>query len=112
MQRQNTTTNKYFTTMIDLNTVTVKSNGVRKYGAKFFSWATIECNGESISAGDPFPASVFPKYEAVYIWLIEKAKSAQVSETQFRQLFKGVKNGASLYVRYCESLEKNGIELI
>ena len=92
---------------IDIIEITVKNNDVRRYGKQFYSYASISYGDIKINDLEPFPSSNFPKYEGVSILLMRIEGLKQISEREFRQLFKGVKNGAELYSQYAFFLENN-----
>ncbi len=96
---------------IDLNTLQVIPTSRRRYGSTFYTYATANLNGQNFDLGDPFPSSNFPKYEAAMSILIklQQKEKVIVSETQFRQLFKGIKEGKEKYSMFAEKLESLGV---
>lgn len=94
--------------LIQVKTVT------RRYSNSFFTWANVEFNGEDIDMGDPYPHSVFPMCEIVFSMLAtySSTHNVSISESKFRSLFKGIKNGAVKYSVYAEKLEQLGVSLI
>lgn len=99
------------TQVIDIKEIQVKTTSVRKYGSRgysqFYAYGEVQYNNETIDCGDPFPSSRFPQYEGVYILLLRMEGEKEVSERDFRQCFKGIKNGKELYSIYAERLENN-----
>lgn len=90
---------------INLNQIEVNTYTVRRYGKSFFAYGAVKYKGQTFDAGDPFPSAKFPKYEGIVIALQKIEGTKIVSETEFRQLFKGLKDGAQKYAAYAENLE-------
>ena len=99
------------TILFNSSLLTVNTYSRRKYGNTFYSWATADYSGISYDMGDPYEAGTFPKFEAA-IHVINKLSNGNqitIIEREFRQLFKGLKNGALLYANTHECLESKGI---
>ena len=92
---------------INLIQIEINTYSVRRYGKSFFAYAEVSYNGKKYDAGDPFPSTKFPKYEGIVIALQKIEGTKLVSETEFRQLFKGLKDGAKKYSIYAENLESH-----
>lgn len=93
-------------TQVDVKSIKVKTTSVRRYNRQFFAYGEAIYNGNVIDMGDAFPSSVFPLYEAVTTVLMRIEGIKEVSEKDFRSIFKGVKNGGNLYARMAEVLEE------
>ena len=100
-------------TTITLNIAEVQVNtySTRRYGGTFYAYANATYQNNTYDMGDPFPASKFPKYEAVNTICSRLAENAQVTvkEREYRQLFKGMKDGATMYSNNAAYLESRGI---
>ena len=96
---------------LNLDNFNLVKTQVRKYGNQFYCYAYVSYEDILFDLKDPFPSSNFPKYEAVNSFLLNN-KEYTITEKDYRQLFKKLKNGKDLYVRCAEHLENNGIEFI
>jgi hypothetical protein len=94
--------------------VIVTTTSRRKYPDSFYAWGIATYKEREYDMGDPFPSSNFPRYEAVthVATSLSKDNKIQVQEKEYRALFKGIKNGATIYASYAENLEKRGVEFI
>ena len=92
--------------LIDLKSIEVKTTSRRKYGNQFFAWGEVKYKGNEVKIStDPFPSSNFPMYEGAMEVIKSIEGDKQVKEREFRQLFKGIKEGAKKYADMAEILE-------
>ena len=93
--------------VIDINKIEVRTVNVRRYRKSFFAYGKAIYEDKTFDCGDPQPNStVFPRHEGVMEVLMNIEGEKQISEKDFRQLFKGVKNGKNLYAEFSDFLEK------
>lgn len=96
---------------LSIAAIQVNTYDTRRYGNTFYSYATATYQGATYDMKDPFPASKFPKYEAVNTIISRLAENSQVTipEREYRQLFKGMRNGAQAYANNAAYLEARGV---
>lgn len=93
--------------VIYINKIEVRTVSVRKYRKSFFAYGEAIYKDKIFDCGDPHPNStVFPKYEGIMQVIMDTEGEKQINEKDFRQLFKGVKNGKNLYAEFSDFLEK------
>lgn len=100
---------------INLNQIETSANIRRRYGRQTFTWVSAEYEGKDLGTFDPFPVINPSRAEVLQLALLRIVRSSSeqigISEREFRQLYKGLKDGAKRYADAAEQLEKAGIEL-